>query len=119
MLSLNLIPIFKARAIEKPYSFLVKAGLSPHSATNILNNKTHVFRLDHIELLCRVLVCEPNDLLVWKPDKGQNIDKSHPLYNLIGQETTENLQETLSKMSYKKLKQTTKAIIGQKMTETK
>jgi DNA-binding Xre family transcriptional regulator len=93
MLSLNLIPIFKARAIEKPYSFLVKAGLSPHSATNILNNKTHVFRLDHIELLCRVLVCEPNDLLVWNPDKGQNIDviskpKRRPCNNQTDTKTT-------------------------------
>ena len=85
MLSLNLIPIFKARAIEKPYSFLVKAGLSPHSATNILNNKTHVFRLDHIELLCRVLICEPNDLLSIKNsvDLAWNAPNDNELRQLV------------------------------------
>lgn len=118
MLLINLHPIFKARGIEKPYTFLVKAGIAPHTVSRILNNKTRVFRLDHIELLCRVLICEPNDLLIWKPEKAHNLDSKHPLYNLIGEETTENLHETLSKMSYKELKQTTKKIIEQKTAET-
>ena len=118
MLFINLHPIFKARGIEKPYTFLVKAGISPSSANKLLKYNTFVFRLDHIELLCRVLICEPNDLLIWKPDPAHNLDKNHPLYKLIGQETTEDLQETLSKMSYKELKQTTKTIIEQKTAET-
>ncbi|HRQ29972.1 MAG TPA: helix-turn-helix domain-containing protein [Saprospiraceae bacterium] len=69
MLSLNLAPIFRMRGIEKPYSFLVKARRSQHSATKILNDMTQIFRLDHVGLLCDLFVCEPNDLLAWKPDK--------------------------------------------------
>lgn len=49
MLSLNLNQIFKARGIERPYTFLVKAGFTPHSANALLNSKTKTFRLDHIE----------------------------------------------------------------------
>ena len=42
MLSLNLTPIFNARGITKPYTFLVKAGFTPHSANGIINSKTKI-----------------------------------------------------------------------------
>jgi DNA-binding Xre family transcriptional regulator len=117
MLSLNLKPIFKMRGIEKPYTFLVKAGLSPHSATTILNNKTRIFRLDHIELLCDILVCEPNDLLLWSPEKGKNYSDNHPLSKLKLQPTDTRWIDTFSSMSYKELKEVSRAIIDNKPTE--
>ena len=117
MLTLNLSPIFKAKGIEKPYSFLVKAGLSPHSANSILSSKTRVFRLDHIELLCTILVCEPNDLLNWTPDKGVAYSKNNPLSKLSTTNDDDNLQETLAAMSYKDLKETTKAILNSNKNE--
>jgi DNA-binding Xre family transcriptional regulator len=117
MLSLNLTPIFQLRGIEKPYTFLVKAGLSPYSATSILNNKPRVFRLDHVELLCELLVCEPNDLLVWTPDKGKKYADNHPLDKLKQQPADTSWQETLSGMTYKELKEVTKTIVENKKTE--
>ena len=114
MLSLNLTPIFKLRGIEKPYTFLVKAGLSPYSATSILNNKTRIFRLDHVELLCSILVCEPNDLLEWTPDKGEKYSENNPLFKLKQQPPEATWHETLSTMSFKELKEVTKTIIAQK-----
>lgn len=106
MLYFNLRPIFRARGIEKPYTFLVKAGLSPHSANVVLNSDTRVLRLDHVELLCRVLVCEPNDLLLWKPDHDQVIAANHPLYKLKsnGQDDAD-LKQTLAAIPYQKLKE--------------
>jgi DNA-binding Xre family transcriptional regulator len=105
MLSLNLLPIFKARGIERPYSFLVKAGLTPHTANSLLNSKTKVFRLDHIEKLCLILKCEPNDLLVWNLNKNEIIDESHPLTKLKHSESPAiDLKATLLNMPYKDLK---------------
>ena len=48
MLYLNLKSVLEARQIEKPYSFLVKIGIAPHTASKILANDTHVMRLDNL-----------------------------------------------------------------------
>lgn len=114
MLSLNLLPIFKARGIERPYSFLVKAGLTPHTANSLLNSKTRIFRLDHIEKLCLILKCEPNDLLVWHPNKNEVIADNHPIIKLKYDESSRmDLKETLSMMSYKELKSLSTKIKGE------
>lgn len=110
MLSLNLRPVLKARGIEKPYTFLVKAGLLSHSSTKVLNNKTKVFRLKHIELLCKVLLCEPNDLLTWKPDKDEIYADKLPLIKLRQSETVNDWKKTLDKMPFQELKEVTKRI---------
>ncbi len=112
MLSLNLTPIFKARGIERPFTFLVKAGLSPHSANTVLNSTTKSFRLDHIELLCSTLVCEPNDLLLWTPDEDKQYANDHPLFNLQQQDTANEMKETFATIPYKQLKEITKQING-------
>ena len=112
MLSLNLSPIFKARGIERPFTYLVKAGMSPHSANTVLNSSSKSFRLDHIELLCRTLVCEPNDLLLWTPDKNMHYANDHPLHKLEQQETTSEMKETFATIPYKQLKEITKQING-------
>lgn len=117
MLTLNVSAIFKARGIDRPYTFLVKAGLSPHSANIIINSKTRVFRLDHIEMLCTLLVCEPNDLLTWTPDKGKVYPDNNPLAKLLPDNSANNLHETLAAMSYKELKETTKAILSKDKKE--
>ena len=117
MLSFNLTPIFKMRGIEKPYTFLVKAGLSPNTATSILNNNTRTFRLDHIELLCEVLVCEPNDLLAWSPEKDKIYPDNHPLAKLKFKPEETIWVDTFSKMTYKELKEVTQTIIKSQTTE--
>jgi len=118
MLSLNLLPIFKARGIERPYTFLVKAGLTPHTANVLLNSKTKVFRLDHIEKLCLILNCEPSDLLVWYPNKNEVITDNHPMIRLKHDESTAlDLKETLSKMSYRELKSLSTKIKGETQQE--
>lgn len=112
MLSLNLKPIFAARGIDRPYTFLVKAGLSSQAAHTILNGKTRSFRLDHIEVLCRTLVCEPSDLVLFTPDKDQHLSPDHPLNNLTQKEPAKGMKETLATMPFKQLKEITKQITG-------
>jgi DNA-binding Xre family transcriptional regulator len=111
MLSLNLTPIFTARGINKPYSFLVKSGFTPHSANNLLNSKTRVFRLDHIEQLCTLLICEPNDLLVWTPNKGQQYSDNFPLAKLKQTTSADNFHQTLATVPFKELKLITSTLL--------
>ena len=108
MLYLNLAPIFKARQIEKPYSFLVKIGIAPHTASKIIRNDMHVLRLNHIELICLHLHCEPNDLLAFKLDKNMVLSNNHPLNKLIPEQEDFNWQETLKTLPVSKLKEVAK-----------
>ena len=110
MLTFNLLPIFNARGIDKPYSFLVKAGFAPQAAHSIINSKTRVFRLDHIELLCNILVCEPNDLMVFIPNSEHPLSPGHPLNNLQQTEASKSIMHTLSTIPFKQLKEMTKQI---------
>lgn len=113
MLTYNLDPIFTARGIEKPFSFLVKNGFTPHSAHNIINSNNHILRLDHVELLCELLFCEPNDLLLWTPSKNKIIQENHPLNKLRNTgETQSNLKTFLDSLPYNKLKE-----LSNKLTE--
>jgi DNA-binding Xre family transcriptional regulator len=108
MLYFNLKPIFAARQIDKPYSFLVKIGIAPHTAHKILNNDTHVMRLDNLELICKALYCEPNDLLAYRPDKVTPLPENHPLNNLLPLPEDNDWQQQLKTMPLSKLKQITK-----------
>jgi DNA-binding Xre family transcriptional regulator len=104
MLKLNLQPVFKARGIDRPYTFLVKAGFTPHSASVILSDKTKVVKLRYIEVLCEHLNCEPNDLLLWIPDKNKVIADNHPLHNLSNK-AGDGVNNTLRDLPYKQLKE--------------
>ena len=103
MLNFDLKPIFKLRAVENPYSFLVKAGVSPQAATKIINNQMHVLRLDHIEIICDKLNCTPNDLLNWTPNKDVNLSETHSLNKLKRDTNKFQLQDTLKTMSIEQL----------------
>ena len=118
MLSLNLTPIFNARGITKPYTFLVKAGFTPHSANSIINSKTKVFRLDHIEQLCTVLVCEPNDLLAWTPNNGHQFSENFPLLKLKPAITNDNWHDKLASLPFKQLNEISKAILSNETKQT-
>jgi DNA-binding Xre family transcriptional regulator len=112
MLSLNLTPIFKARGIERPFTFLRKIGFPSHTATAILNNTYNSLRLNQIELLCSALVCEPNDLFKWSPDKDKQYPNNHPLFKLQQQINITDIKETLATIPYNQLKEITKQING-------
>lgn len=82
MLSFNLNHIFKLRGITNPNNLLVKSGISPHIASDMMNNVKKSYKLKHIEILCEKLNCTPNDLFIWKPDKDNIIPADHQLTKL-------------------------------------
>jgi DNA-binding Xre family transcriptional regulator len=112
MLSLHLTPILQARGIDKPHSFLVKSGISSYSAHVILNNKSRVFHLRHIELLCQALVCEPNDLLLYTENNVGQLPTNHPLHLLKKSAAPIEMRVTLASLPYKQLKEITNNING-------
>ncbi len=70
-----------------------------------------MFRLDHIEILCNTLLCQPNDLLSFTPDQHTIYATNNPLLQLqLQQETTTNLKETINTMTFAELKEATKTI---------
>ncbi len=82
MLTFNFTRIFKARGIDKPFSYLVKKGYSDNFATRIVNNRIAKLNLKDVELLCEMLHCTPNDLLEWIPSTAESTNENHPLISL-------------------------------------
>jgi DNA-binding Xre family transcriptional regulator len=112
MLVLNIGPVLSARGIERPFSFLVKSGFSAHTAHLLLNNQRHTFRLNHIERLCKILICEPHDLLQWTPDTGENLPATHPLYKLNRRQPVHNWKQAMAGMPLQELQQVVESIAG-------
>lgn len=99
MLSINLKPIFAARGIEKPFSFLVKSGFTRIAAHHLINGTAMSFHLRNIDRLCTVLCCTPNDILAWQPNQGQPaISAQHPLHQLRAAPIPEGIQQLVSEM---------------------
>jgi DNA-binding Xre family transcriptional regulator len=111
MLTYNLNPIFKIRGIERPHAFLVKAGIPAYAASQMLNKSLPSLKLSHVELLCKALFCEPSDLLLFTPTKGEVYPENHPLLNLKKPEKEENLQDIIATMPFKQIKEVTKQFV--------
>jgi hypothetical protein len=82
MLSWNLRSVCKARGIEHPYTFFVKAGLPPPTATAVLNNNNSRIVFKYLELLCKALNCTPDNLFKWEPGPSETLPENHQLFKL-------------------------------------
>ena len=111
MLTLHLEPVFRARGIQKPHNFLVKSGFSNYTANSIINGAPRALRLDHIELLCKVLFCTPNDLFMWSPAKGHDYADNYPLMKLQSDLAEEGWADTLATIPLDELKEAAKTIM--------
>ena len=97
MIKLNLSPLFEARGIQNPKNYLYKNGIPRHTAQRILSGEHTQLHFRHVELLCKVLNCSPNDLLVYLPGKDQQLPENHPLHQLKKESLNFNwLQNTAS-----------------------
>jgi DNA-binding Xre family transcriptional regulator len=82
MLIYNFDRIFKARGIERPFSYLRKAGFSDYLSSKIANNRIKSIRLSSIERFCLLMKCTPNDIMVWIPENNMDYESDHPM-NII------------------------------------
>ena len=117
MLSLNLEYIFKVRGIEQPFTFLTTAGFTHYTASAFIHKKVKNIKLKHIELLCTALLCEPQDLFEWSPNKNKIYPDNFPLRNLIKDESVADFRQKLNKMSLKELEELSKKVISEEQKE--
>ncbi|HCE57647.1 MAG TPA: hypothetical protein DER09_07490 [Prolixibacteraceae bacterium] len=103
MLTFNFNRIFKARGIDKPFSYLVKAGYSDNFATRIVNNRNRRLDLADVEKLCELLQCTPNDLLEWIPDSKDKTNDRHPLISIKRSDKVAQLTQILNAIPLDKL----------------
>jgi len=103
MLTFNFSRIFKARGIDKPFSYLVKVGYSDNFATRIVNNRIKRLDLADLEKLCELLQCTPNDLLEWIPDSKDKTNDKHPLISIKRSDKVFQLSQILNSVPLDKL----------------
>lgn len=110
MLKYNFDRIFKAKGIERPFTFLRNAGYSDNFASKIKNGRVNRLSLNLLERLCLTMGCTPNDFLEWNPDKDQQIDEAHPLMELKREDKVLSLTRMLNSMPLSKLVEIEKMI---------
>ena len=110
MLKLNLEALFKARGIRYPYTFLIKAGFSVQTATNLVHQKVKSLKFDQIEALCTALLCTPNDLFVYTPKAGQMNPSDFPLAQLQAPQHALDVVALTQNLSYQELKDFLKTV---------
>lgn len=105
MLKYNFTRILKAKAIDRPYSFLRKAGFSENFSSKVKNNRINRLNLDILERLCVCLGCTPNDLMEWKPDSHSALAQNHPLNTLRRDEKILDLTAIINSLPLSKLEE--------------
>ena len=103
MLTFNFTRIFKARGIDRPFSYLVKAGYSDNFATRIANNRVKRLNLKDVERLCELFQCTPNDLLEWIPGSKDADNDKHPLISIKRRDKVNQLTRILNSVPLDKL----------------
>jgi DNA-binding Xre family transcriptional regulator len=111
MLYINPKPIFQTRNIQNPFRFLVKSGISPGVAHRITSGEIRAIRLDHIETVCAVLNCSPNDIFNWVKDSKHELPESHPLQKLKPNPNAQNLSESFRTLPIEKLNEFAQMLI--------
>jgi DNA-binding Xre family transcriptional regulator len=96
MINYNFDRIFKARGVDKPFTYLTNAGFSDNYATKIKNNKIRRIGLKELEKLCILLRCTPNDFYEWIPENEEQVDKVHPLNVIRKSDKVFDLTKTLN-----------------------
>lgn len=112
MLIFNPKRMFERRQIDKPHRELVKTGIAPSTATNLLNYHNFRVTVEHIEKICLALNCTPNDLFEWQSNENKPIPESHALNSLKPAEKPENLSELIKTIPVEKLSQIDEFVRG-------
>jgi DNA-binding Xre family transcriptional regulator len=109
MLKLNIQRILAGRAIERPFTYLVKQGFSKNFAFRLNAGKMRQVKLSDIEKLCVMFHCTPNELLEWIPAEKANT-ANHPLRDLIRINSNVDIRAVLNALPYDKLDEMAKLI---------
>lgn len=95
--------LMKARGVKAPLAALMKAGISQGVAQKMLNGSKKWISIAHVEKLCILLRCTPNDLYEWVPDNQAEDYPENPL-QVIRQKPAFNLEEVVKNMTLEEIK---------------
>jgi len=102
-LILNIQHVCAIRNIDRPFTFLRKNGFTHNTATQLANNQVIAINIAHIEKLCLIFNCTPNDLFDYKPN--QPVEKNNPLTPLIKNTQPVNFNDLVRNLPLDKLKE--------------
>jgi DNA-binding Xre family transcriptional regulator len=103
MLKLQIKELCKLRGIKAPTVAISKTGITHSVAFQFLKgNKKHL-TLDHIEKLCTLLRCTPNDLFAWTPNNTAEDYPENPLQK-IREQSMPDLQSIIGNLSLEEVK---------------
>ncbi len=103
MIRYNFDRVFKARGIERPFTFLKRSGFSENFATKVNNNNVTVLRLKEMEKLCIILRCTPNDFMEWTPNSDVEVGTDHPIYTIRKSNKVVDITKILNSVPLNKL----------------
>ncbi len=103
MLKYNFDRVFKARGIDRPFSYLKNAGFTVNMAVNINQSKVARLHVKHLEQLCLLLRCTPNDFMAWEPENRDQVPEDHPLYQIKRNEDQVEITKMLNSIPLDKL----------------
>ena len=112
MLRFEVARILKTRGIDNHYRWLVANGFVPQTVNSWLKYELGYIKPDHLERLCLLLNCTPNDLFDWREDGKTVVHDTHALRTLIKRKN--DIQTTLRELPLDKLEK-----LGEMLAELK
>ena len=96
MLFFNPKRVFALRGVDNPMALMLKNGISRPTVRRILLGEKAGVSYGHLEILCRLLNCTPNDFFEYHPDGDANLPENHALNSLRRSKSSETLRDLLS-----------------------
>lgn len=105
MLIFRLSRVMALRGVSVPYSFLKQNGFHRTVARNLSHDRVENIKIAHLEKLCRLLNCTPNDLFEWKSDDNaaNALNENHVLQSLKRNQTAQSLRKVMKDIPVDKL----------------
>ena len=105
MLKLNLKRVFALRGIDKPVAFMIEAGIIRATAGNLVKQHASGVKIEHLEILCRLLNCTPNDFFEWQADGADALPEKHSLNNLKRAQTAQGIMNLVKDLPLEKVEE--------------
>jgi len=105
MLIFRLNRVMALRGISVPYAFLKRQGFHRTVARNLSHDRVANIKIAHLEKLCRLLNCTPNDLFEWQTDDNpaNALGENHSLHSLKRNQTAQSLRTIMKDIPVHKL----------------
>jgi DNA-binding Xre family transcriptional regulator len=105
MITLDLSRLMETKGIQNPLQFLIQAGFTYHTAGRLIRNQIIKLDYKHLEKLCLIFNCTPNDLLSWTPPASLKGSDKLALSKLAGRKRKGSLVSKLIQLPEDKIDQ--------------